>query len=311
MVRSRRWFTQTLVLTTAGTALAWLPRSRAQAQAEAPVVVDTTEAFLRAIGPNRTIQLLPGEFTLSDITPTWRSPYARFVSVFDGYELVISEVENLRIVGADNTLSRLLTRPRYADVLKFFNCRNISFDNLELAHTMDAGTCRGSVLAFANCDTVAVDRCVLFGSGTHGIEAEGLGKLTCTESIIRDCTYGILCFNQVSQARFERCQFFQNRGFSMIDLLNCEQVKFFDCRMYDNAHIPDLSLIGNDFMFNVMDSEGIELVQSQLHHNRIRHLAPYAGAIAILNTSIAENSFAPDSLYPTDDTYQSTPFCPV
>ena len=308
MTRSRRWFTQTLLLTTSGMTLALF--SRQQVHAQEAIQVTTSEAFVQAIGPNRTIELASGSFTLSDIDPGLQTPYVRFESVFDGYELVISDVENLTIVGTDNTLSRLLTQPRYADVLKFINCQNLSLQNLELAHTKDAGFCRGSVLSFGNCQTVQIDQCVLIGSGTHGIEAQVLSNLTCRASVIKECTYGILCLNSATAVRFENCQFYENTGFSMVNLSDCQQVSFVDCLMYDNA--SESRFVGNDFMFfNVEQSQSIEVIGSQLYNNAVAYLAPSTAALTLTNVALEGNTFAPSTLYPEDPTIQSSPFCPL
>lgn len=266
------------------------------------------EAFVEAIGSDRTIELAPGSFTLSDLDPTWQTTHAHFESVFDGHELIIADVENLTIIGADNTLSRLLTQPRYADVLKFINCRNVKLQNLELAHTKDAGFCRGSVLSFLSCEGVAIEACVLVGSGTHGIEASGLANLNCQASVIKECTYGILCLERAEAIRFEDCQFYENMGFSLIDLANCDQVSFANCLIYDNVTVEQVS---DDYVFNVWQSQGIEVTDCTLHDNRVTYLAPAETAIALNNIALEGNSFVPNFLYPTDQTGQSLPLCPI
>jgi hypothetical protein len=73
----------------------------------------------------------PGVYTLSELNPDLQTPYARFQEVFDGYELVISDVENLTILPAA-TSTQILTLTQYADVLKFVNCRGIQLKSLEL-----------------------------------------------------------------------------------------------------------------------------------------------------------------------------------
>ncbi len=308
MTRSRRWFTHTFLLTVSGTTLTFLAKQRASAQEI--ISVDTSEAFVQAIGPNRTIELASGSFTVSDLDPGLQTRYVRFESVFDGYELVISDVENLTIIGTDNTLSRLLTQPRYADVIKFINCRNLSLQNLELAHTKDAGFCRGSVLSFGNCQTVQIDQCVLVGSGTHGIEAQVLSDLTCRASVIKECTYGILCLDRAAVVRFEDCQFYENAGFSMVDLADCEQVSFINCLMYDNASDSRYGFY-DDFMFNIWQSQQIEVVDCQLYNNQVPYLAPSTSALTLTNVALEDNSFPPSALYPDDPSIQTPPFCPI
>ncbi|MGF1459450.1 MAG: right-handed parallel beta-helix repeat-containing protein [Leptolyngbyaceae cyanobacterium] len=289
-----------------------LASSRRAAMAQPSIEVRTVEELVTAIAPNRTLQLTRGKFTLSDLDSSWRSPYARFESVYDGYELVITDVDNLRLVGTNSRQSRLLTHPRYADVLKFQNCRNVQITDLELAHTSTAGFCRGGVLSFVDSADVQLERCVLYGSGTHGIEADGLNGLYCLHVNIRDCTYGILCLNRARDIDFESCQFFSNRGFSMIGLNQCQTVRFFDCLMYDNRVdlIAGMPPTGDDFMFNVVASDGVELERCTLQDNLVTYLATHPEAIALRDTTIVGNTFT-NSLYPTDGGYQSPPLCPI
>lgn len=309
MARSRRWFTQTIFLTTSGAVLTLISEQRAHAQP--PIMVATVADLVAAIGSDRTLELAPGSFTLSDLDsldPAWRTSHTSFEPVYDGYELVISGVENLTLVGVDNTLSRLLTQPRYADVLKFRDCRGLSLQNLELAHTRDAGFCRGSVLSFDNCENVAIDRCVLVGSGTHGIEADVLKNLTCRSSVIKECTYGILCLNRAEVLQFEDCQFFDNTGFSMVELADCNQVSFANCLIYSNA---SQSQFDDDFMFNVWQSQGVEVVDCNVYDNQVSYLAPSETSLSLVNTTLERNSFARDLLYAPDQAQQFPPFCPL
>ncbi|MDB9527638.1 right-handed parallel beta-helix repeat-containing protein [Oscillatoria sp. CS-180] len=306
MTRSRRWFIQAGLVTTAGTALAL--KIQQQVRAEALIQVNTTAEFVGAIGPNRTLEVAPGSLVLSELSLGRQNSYAVVQEAYDGYELVISGVDNLTIVGKDNTLSRVLTRPRYADVLKFKNCRNLTLENLELAHTKDLGYCQGAVLSFSDCTDVAVNRCVLYGSGTYGIEAARLINLTCRETIIRDCTYGMVCINQGQNLAFENCQLFDNAGLSMINLNECSQVAFSNCLVHDNSS-DFLDYAIPHYLFYVWESAGIQMQDCQVYDNSIAYLASAEGAIAVTDTVLANNTFG-GALYPAEPEHLS-PFCPV
>lgn len=303
MVRSRRWFMQAGLVTTAGTALTLAARQRAFAQTR--MTITTVAEFVRAIGPDRILEIAPGSFVLSEIPLGQLSPYVRVQEAFDGNELVISEVANLTLIGQDTILSRVLARPRYADVLKFENCRNLSLQNLEMAHTKDLGYCRGAVLGFTNCDTVEIDQCVLYGSGTYGIEGSNVSNLTCRETVIRDCTYGMLCFNNATNLQFESCQFFDNAGFSMINLNECQQITFSDCLLHDN--ITDAGFDLPYYLFHVWNSPGIELQNCRIYRNSVPYLASAEGAIALSSTTFEGNSFERDR-YPAEPESFS-PYC--
>jgi len=296
--RSRRWFNQACLLT-AGGAIATLTHRR-RAQAQNRIRVTTADELVAAIGPNRTLELASGSFVISDVGRNSRNPYVSFRSVFDGEELVITGVENLTLVGADNALTRVMTRPRYAEVLKFTSCSNLRLHNLELSHTPESGFCRGGVVSFILCDGVEIDRCVLYGSGIYGILATNLTNLSCRTTVIRECTDGILCLEQSADLTFEDCQFFDNAGLSMIQLDTCDRVRFARCLMHDNYRDDVGFLDEYDLMFHIWQSSPVELTDCRLHDNQIPYLAPRASAIALSNTTFDANTFDDAPFYPRD-----------
>ena len=79
-------------------------------------------------------------------------------SVFDGEQLVVTDVSDITIVGDNSTL---LIEPRYATVLTFRNCSNIKIIGLTLGHVPQKGSCAGAVLRFEGCDNIQLVYCII------------------------------------------------------------------------------------------------------------------------------------------------------
>lgn len=152
----------------------------------------------------------------------------------DGPELLLAGFSNLTIKSGDENYRRLLRiRPRYAYVLNFFNCTNIRFEGLVMGHT-DEGYCEGGVLYFENCKDITISNCDLYGCGTEGIGCLQTSNLKMSNSLIRDCSYQIMTLRQCKDFSFDRCFFFRNRQFSLLDIFSSGNIKFTDCMITHN-----------------------------------------------------------------------------
>ena len=158
------------------------------------ITVTSVDQLLAAIGSNRTIFVDAPELKLSDAANyggTGSNFYAWQMG-YDGPELVISGVENLEIrsVSGKPEDCRILAAPRYANVLTFQNCRNVTVSGITAGHTEAPGSCTGGVLKFSGCWNPAAENCSLFGCGTWGVEAQYCTDLTVRGCEIYDCSYG-------------------------------------------------------------------------------------------------------------------------
>jgi hypothetical protein len=182
-----------------------------------------------------------------------------------------------------------------------------------IAHRLETpGECQGAVLNFQNTSDIEIERCTLLGSGTFGIEAEGLRNLRCQGATIQFCTDGILCLNRSQNLQFTDCQFMENQGLlPMINLVSCEQVLFSNTLIHDNV----LEVVAGSyldaldaFLFNVWDSTDIEVVDCQIYNNQIPYFASIEGAVQLTNTPLTDNAFT--NLFPSEVPL-SGPFCPA
>ena len=222
-----------------GRTVAWLWR-------ESTVYVSTAEDLMAAVGPGRQIFLAPGTYDLTE----WAdgvveanggdtgNNYVKLERVHDGVEILIVGVRNLSIETggflAEGT-AEIVVEPRYANVLTFLDCDRVSLSRLVLGHTPDKGYCTGGVLRFADCGSAALADLDLYGCGTYGIIAERCGSIQTVDSVIRDCSYGIMSLAQVADAGFGGCVFRDCEGFDMIGLRDGSSAFFLSCAFVDNT----------------------------------------------------------------------------
>ena len=173
------------------------------------VTVKTVDEFLKAIGPDRTI-LLDGEnFDLSTASNYGGvgGKYYYWAENHDGPALVITDVSGLTIRGADGDPKAvtLAAVPRYANVLAFRDCENISLADLTAGHTREPGSCSGGVLYFTNCHGIDLDRCRLYGCGILGLDCDGCSSVAVRECEIYECSQGGVHLARTDGVRFLNC----------------------------------------------------------------------------------------------------------
>jgi len=189
------------------------------------VTVSTVEELLSAIAPDTEIILKDGTYLLNtakDYGTGW-SDYYHWAEEFDGPELVIYGVDNLviRSESGDAKKCTVSAIPRYADVLTFKGCSNITVSGFTAGHTTEPGYCTGGVLYFEDCDNIGVNRCGLYGCGILGVRAELCSTVAVTGCEIYECSYGGIQMGSVSGIKIENCSFRDLGGDAMY---------FYDCR---------------------------------------------------------------------------------
>jgi hypothetical protein len=214
------------------------------------VSVSSIKSFIQAISSRRKISLINTEIQITDGFPVG-SDNVGWTSVFDGKEINISNVSDFEIIGES---AALLAQPRYAWVLSFSNCRDLTFNNLTMGH-LTAGYCQGGVIRFQNCSGVAIRGCDLYGSGTYGFEFLDCTDINIENTTVRDCSYGILKIANSSSVTFTDCYFGNNREFDLcIFEGRIEQVMLRKCTFERN--------FSNDSLFSL---EGITGMGSNVY----------------------------------------------
>ena len=168
------------------------PKQSTQEQLE--IHVSTVDELIAAIGPNKEI-VLDGElydFSAATGYGTSSGDYYYWEDVYDGPGLVIRDVDNMTIRSNDGNVKNhtIAAIPRYADVLAFKACSNVTLSGFTAGHTKEPGSCAGGVIEFRDCDNMTVDNCGLYGCGILGVYAEYSSNIQVLNSDIYECSQG-------------------------------------------------------------------------------------------------------------------------
>ena len=175
--------------------------------------VSTVDELLSAIGSERTIVLDAEYYDLSTASD-YGSPgneYYFWKESYDGPELVITNVHDLTIdaskADGDNTAFHHLisATPRYANVLSFQYCDNITLTNFTAGHTQEPGSCSGGVFYFQNCTGIGVVSCRMYGCGILGVETSNCANVFIIDSEIYECSQGAANMSWTDGISFINC----------------------------------------------------------------------------------------------------------
>lgn len=194
---------------------------RVEAGEDGKIRVTTVDEFLAAIGNNAVIHLEPGEYDLTAASNYGGlgGEYYRWQEVFDGYELIISGVNNLTIEAESGDKVSILTQPRYANVLNFSGITGLTVRNLKIGHTIAQGSCTGGVVNLEYVNSMVVEGCDLFGCGTIGVQAYFCNNLRVYNCEIHDCSYNALWLANCQTVRVEQCDIHDNGEESNSDII--------------------------------------------------------------------------------------------
>ncbi len=206
---------------------------------DGPISVGSPEELFSAIQPGAVIFVEPGMYNLSTwIDRTWAEegeswnaahPFVRLQPCYDGVEAVIVGANGLSLIGLGQNRgeTELVIQPRYASVLGFENCLDVSISGMTLGHT-DGGECSGSVLNFDSCSAVTLTNLDLYGCGVYGVSGYGLGDLNMRGCCIHDCSGGpVSLYGGAGVNAFEDCIFTaSDGGFTFYD---CGRAEFRRC----------------------------------------------------------------------------------
>ena len=227
--------------------------------ADSVVHVETVDELLAAIAPDTTIDLGVGTYDLSTAANYGEdsgSEYYRWNQAYDGYELEIHDVENLVLHGAGMDHSTIAAVPRYANVLKFYNCKNITLDKLTAGHTQEPGFCAGGVLRFDASSNINISLCGMFGCGTIGVWAQDCAGLNVSASNIYECSTAAVSLHSCREVTVDDCEVFNNgtkagqsSAMSLFQFTGCNSVAVTNSRIVKNAF---QNLLASDYSKDVI-----------------------------------------------------------
>ncbi len=173
------------------------------------IVVTSTDEFLKAIGPDRTIVLDGALFDLSAASNYGAAggEYYYWAESHDGPQLVIHDLRGLtiRAKADDAKATTLAAIPRYANVLNFRGCEDVQLLGFTVGHTKEPGACSGGVLSFQSCGGIRVEDMRLYGCGILGIQAGQCTTLDVRRTEIYECSQGAAQFFQCDGLVFTDC----------------------------------------------------------------------------------------------------------
>lgn len=227
------------------------------------VTVSTVDEFLAAIASDTTIRLEPGTYDLSaatDYGTLYEGGWYTWDETHDGWELVLEEVENLTIAGTAAAEVILSAVPRYADVIVFEDCANVTVENITAGHTIEPGVCMGGVLYLDGTEGFTVRGSALYGCGVLGIQAVDCDNILAEDTAIYECSYGA------------------------VQTESCRDVRVVDCSVYDCEGYG---------LFQFLNTYGAAVVNSEVYGNDCAALmsVDYSQEVYLLGTSVAENTF--------------------
>lgn len=263
----------------AGCGMAAGPAASASEVSTAPtddnaIRVTNVDELLAAIAPNTVIELAAGEYDLSiasNYGADTHSSYYSWNGVYsnneDAAELVIQNVDGLTLRGAGLEATTIAAVPRYANVIRFVGCKNLTLSGFTAGHTTEPGFCTGGVLRLENCQAISVDSCGLFGCGTIGVDALDCSDLTVTASRIYECSCNAVALSRCRNVRVEDCDIDSHgvragQGESMM-LFAADYSEGFiihGCRIHDNAA---------QYLLRSYYSKNTLFLSNDVHGNRI------------------------------------------
>lgn len=250
------------------------------------IEVHDANTFVNAIGPDRTI-VIKGPVILPDVD--WKGgEYYSFQEAYDGDELVINNVSNLKIVGGGTTPAKIVTRPSYGEVIIFDNCTNITIDNVEAGHGPKKGYCTGGVFSIRNSRNFTITNSILYGSGTMGIMAEGVTGLSCDNITIYGCTYHVMWLRNTRQARFTNSVFRDNERFGLINIKGNSEVTFDQCTFTGNRTGTQKY---SDYALFSVDMGTTTLNDCTIQNNEACYFSTIANAVNTNNVTRSNNRF--------------------
>ncbi len=166
---------------------------------------ETVDDFLNLLAPDRVILLKEGTYDLSKAADygveqhgwyTWEMQY-------DGPGLILQYLYGVTIRGLGDV--QICASPRYASVLSFRNCSDITLDNVKLGHFEAPGTCTGAVISLNDCYSFRVFNSYLYGCGYTGIDAASSRQIYVSDSEIAHCSGSAVWLYDVDTFCLQSC----------------------------------------------------------------------------------------------------------
>lgn len=219
--------------------------------------VHNVDELICAIAPGAVIHLADGTYDLS-AAPSYGkrtdNPYVKWEDCYDGYELVIHDLDGLTITGSGTAVTSLVTQPRNAHVLSFEDCIDVKLAGFTAGHTMQAMTCSGNVIHIDQCENVQMEDLSLYGCGAVGVFAFKSGSITLASTEIYDCSSAGIQMFSCQDVSIADCPMHNigkiiegyNHGYTVFSFDSCSRATVSGCDIHDNSTQYILSSSGSE-----------------------------------------------------------------
>ena len=238
------------------------PKASAEPETENTVYAATVDEFLAAIAPGAEI-ILTGEIynlTTAADYGTDGGQYYNWRKAEDGYELVLHDLEDFRLIGSENT--QILTDPRDAAVIRVGNCTDLTFMNFTAGHKLlPYVLCSGPVLELSDCTNTRIENCGLFGCGRVGVNASGCSGLSVVGCDIYECSHEGIDLFECRNVLIKACKL-RDCGlrklsddtepygaFDIFFIGSCEHIIIKDCDVFGNKALSVIGCAGSKKVF--------------------------------------------------------------
>lgn len=246
------------------------------------LVVRNSQELIQAIGSNRRIILKPN---LYQLRPELIGKHLH-LKVEDN-QIWIEDVENLIIQGEDLRTSKIVIEDALSQVLSFRRSRQVTLESLEMGHVPPANTvCLGAVLGFFESSEIRVRNCLLFGSGSFGIWTENSHHLDVEDSVIKECSQGLLFLHDSHHLNFRKVTFVDNVG--GVNLSGESQYISFDQSQFiNNYQAPGQYYTA--YLFAGFNLASVQIKNSLIADNRLEGLSENASGPVLNQTRQQDN----------------------
>ena len=250
------------------------PTSQVSVSAGSEVTVSTVDELLNSIASDTIINLKAGVYELSSAESyaSAGSSYYSWEENYDGSGLVLKGISGLTLRAEEGAEVTIRTLPRYADVLKFEDCSEITLENLTIGHTEGAGNCIGGVVNFDSCADAMLADCRLYGCGTIGIICSNSRYVVANRTEIYECSQGAIECSSSYDFRFlngsvhdcgregyysELLSVSNSTGFAVVNsAITCNTTERFLCADY----AQDVYLLGSQIEANGISDSFFEIL---------------------------------------------------
>lgn len=268
-------------------ALSLVPALPAAAQSRQVMNVSNATELLKAIGPNRVIQLKKGEYLLSSAYGV-KSKYVEWIDADDGKELSLSDLSGMTIKGVAG--SRIVVDSPSAYYLDLQNSSQVSFENLVFVRKVeeDAEISAGGIYV-ENSTDVSLARLSFEGPSGYPLELSDSSGVTIQGCRLSSGQYGAIYAGSCSDVSVEDTEISDNEGYPLISLEECSYWDFSNCRVTGNYGMTLMEIYAESG-----EAESITFTGCDFSGNEFDYFAGPGPLPETIDCAFDSNSFGED-----------------